>query len=230
MKIAILQPNYLPWKGVFDIINLADIFVFLDDVQYTKNDWRNRNKIKTPKGIQWITVPVKSNSIKQKIFEVEVSNKVNWQRKHYYSFLANYAKAKYFKEYEFLIEDFYIKNHWKKLSDLNIYTTKKIAEILNIKTNFFLSSELNILSQDKNQRLIDIIKYFDGKIYISGPAAKKYINIDKFKKNNIEIYFMNYNYPEYPQLYGNFIHEVTVLDVIFNCGINAPKYIFQNKI
>ncbi|WGS65725.1 WbqC family protein [Marinitoga aeolica] len=230
MKVAILQPNYLPWKGVFDMINLVDVFVFLDDVQYTKNDWRNRNKIKTPKGTQWITVPVKSNSIKQKIFEVEVSDKINWQKKHHYSFLANYAKAKYFKEFEFLIEDFYIKNQWKNLNELNIYTTKRISEILKINTKFIRSSELNIATQDKNQRLIDIIKYFNGKIYISGPAAKNYIDMKKFKQNNIEIYFMNYNYPEYHQLHGNFVHNVTVLDVIFNCGENASKYIFQNNI
>lgn len=230
MKIAILQPNYLPWKGVFDMINLVDVFVFLDDVQYTKHDWRNRNKIKTSNGTQWLTVPLKSNSIKQKIFEVEVSDKVNWSKKHYYSFLANYAKANYFKKYEFLIEDFYIKNQWKKLNELNIYTTKKISEILKINTEFIRSSELNISTQDKNQRLIDIIKYLNGKIYVSGPAAKNYIDIEKFKQNNIDIYFMNYNYPEYPQLYGKFIHEVTVLDVIFNCGENSLKYIFQNRI
>jgi len=230
MKIAILQPNYLPWKGVFDMINLVDIFVFLDDVQYTKHDWRNRNKIKTPKGTQWITVPVKSNSIKQKIYEVEVSDKVNWQKKHYNSFLANYSKAKYFKEYEFLIEDFFIKKKWKNLSDLNIYTTKKIAEILNIKTKFFISSELNITTYDKNQRLIDIIKKFNANIYVTGPAAKNYMNINLYKQNNIDLYFMNYNYPEYPQLYDGFAHDVTVLDVIFNCGEKSYNYIFYNKI
>ncbi|GAB6189232.1 WbqC family protein [Marinitoga arctica] len=230
MKIAILQPNYLPWKGVFDMINLVDVFVFLDDVQYTKHDWRNRNKIKTKNGAQWITVPVKSNSIKQKIYEVEVSDKINWQKKHYYSFLANYSKAKYFKEYEFLIKNFYMEKKWTKLNDLNIYTTKKIAEILKINTKFVKSSELNILTQDRNQRIIDIIKYFNAKIYVSGPSAKNYMNIKKFEQNNIQIYFMNYDYPEYLQLYDGFIHNVTVLDVIFNCGEKSSKYIFQNKI
>ncbi|WP_202964482.1 WbqC family protein [Thermosipho melanesiensis] len=226
MKVAILQPNYLPWKGVFDMINKVDFFVFLDDVQYTKHDWRNRNKIKTPNGLRWITVPVKSNSIKQKINEVEVSQRVNWQKKHYNSFIANYSKAKYFKDFEFLLEDFYITNKWKKLSDLDIYTTIKISEILRINTNFLKSSEFKIKEKDKNRRLIEIIKLLKGKIYITGPSAKNYLNIELFEKNGIEVRFMEYKYPEYQQLYEGFIHEVTVLDVLFNCGDRSPFYIF----
>ena len=226
MKIAILQPNYLPWKGVFDMINMVDIFIFLDDVQYTKNDWRNRNKIKTVNGPQWLTVPVKSNSINQKIYEVEVSDKINWQKKHHKSFLINYGKAKYFKDFEWLLEDFYKKNHWKKLNELNIYTIKKICEILNIKTLFYKSSKLNITGE-KNERLIKMISYFGGKTYISGPAAKNYLNFELFEQNNIKIHFMKYKYLKYPQLYGSFIHEVTILDVLFNCGKNAFKYVFS---
>ncbi|NUU97591.1 WbqC family protein [Marinitoga sp. 1138] len=228
MKIAILQPNYIPWKGVFDMINKVDIFVFLDDVQYTKSDWRNRNIIKTPNGKQWITVPVKSNSISQKIYEVQISQKINWQRKHLNSFIANYSKAKYFKDFKWLLEDFYIKHSWTRLNELNIYTTKKICEVLNIKTQFYVSSELNITGE-KNERLIKIIKSFNGKEYISGPAAKNYLDFKLFEKNNIKIRFMQYNYPEYPQLHGEFIHEVTILDVLFNCGKNAKKFIFQKN-
>ncbi|ABR30372.1 WbqC-like protein family [Thermosipho melanesiensis BI429] len=208
------------------MINKVDFFVFLDDVQYTKHDWRNRNKIKTPNGLRWITVPVKSNSIKQKINEVEVSQRVNWQKKHYNSFIANYSKAKYFKDFEFLLEDFYITNKWKKLSDLDIYTTIKISEILRINTNFLKSSEFKIKEKDKNRRLIEIIKLLKGKIYITGPSAKNYLNIELFEKNGIEVRFMEYKYPEYQQLYEGFIHEVTVLDVLFNCGDRSPFYIF----
>ncbi|QTA38635.1 WbqC family protein [Thermosipho ferrireducens] len=226
-RIAILQPNYLPWKGVFDMINRVDIFVFLDNVQYTKHDWRNRNYIKTPNGKQLIVVPVKNNSIKQLIKDVMVSDKVNWQRKHYNSFIANYSKAPYFKDFKWMLEDFYVKQQWVYLSELNIYTTRVICEVLGIKkTEFVKASELEIQNADKNLRLINIIKALGGKEYLSGPAAKDYLDLELFAKNEIKVEFMNYKYPVYPQLYGNFLHEVTVLDVIFNCGKNAKNYIF----
>ena len=227
-KIAILQSNYIPWKGVFDMINQVDIFVFHEDVQYTKGDWRNRNQIKTPNGLEWLTVPVKKAPTESKIFEIEISNEVNWQRKHYNKIIQNYSKAPFLNEYHFILEDIYLKNEWINLSQLNIHTTKLIANVLGIKTAFINSIELKTAGV-KDDKVIDICKQLNATHYLSGPAAKGYITEDKFRKANIGLEYIKYEYPEYDQLYGEFDHHVTVLDVIFNCGKNSPKYIFQNK-
>ncbi|MFA5392083.1 MAG: WbqC family protein [Candidatus Paceibacterota bacterium] len=226
-KVAILQSNYIPWKGVFDMINQVDTFVFHEDVQYTKQDWRNRNKIKTPNGLEWLTVPVKKSPETTKIFEIEISNK-NWQRNHYNKIIQNYSKAPFLKEYHFILENIYLKNTWVNLSQLNIYTTKLIANVLGIKTKFINSIELKTIGI-KDDKVIDICKRLNATHYLSGPAAKGYIKEDKFRKANIELEYIKYEYPEYNQLYGEFNHYVSVLDVIFNCGKDSPKYIFQNK-
>ncbi|MFA5360552.1 MAG: WbqC family protein [Candidatus Paceibacterota bacterium] len=227
-KIAILQSNYIPWKGVFDMINQVDIFVFHEDVQYTKRDWRNRNKIKTPNGLEWLTVPVKKAPTESKIFEMEISNEVNWQRNHYNKIIQNYSKAPFLKEYHFILENIYLKNKWTNLSQFNIYTTKLIANVLGIKTEFVNSVELKTTGA-KDDKVINICEKLNATHYLSGPAAKNYISEDKFKKANIELEYIKYEYPEYNQLYNGFEHQVTILDVIFNCGPDSPKYIFQNK-
>lgn len=227
-KIAILQSNYIPWKGVFDMINQVDIFVFHEDVQYTKGDWRNRNQIKTPNGLEWLTVPVKKAPTESKIFEIEIANEINWQRNHYNKIRQNYSKAPFFKEYHFILEDIYLKNKWTNLSQFNIYTTKLIANVLGIKTKFIDSIELKTTGV-KDDKVIDICKELNATHYLSGPAAKEYITEDKFRNANIGLGYIKYEYPEYNQLHGDFNHYVSVLDVIFNCGKDSPKYIFQNK-
>ncbi len=129
-KIAILQSNYLPWKGVFDMINSVDIFVFFEDVQYTKWDWRSRNKILTSNGPSWITVPIKNrNRRDQLIYQAEICDNYNWQRKHFKSFQINYIKALFYKKYKWIIEDIYLSRKWKKLSNLYIHTIKLISKI-----------------------------------------------------------------------------------------------------
>jgi hypothetical protein len=228
-KVAILQSNYIPWKGVFDMINQADIFVFFEDTQYTKRDWRNRNLIKTSSGLKFLTVPIKKNFQKTKIFEIKISNDEEWQRNHYESIRHNYCKAPFFKEYHFILENIYIKNKWTNLSQLNIYSTKLIANILGIKTEFINSIDLKTTGI-KDDKIISICKQLNATHYLSGPAAKAYIKEDKFKNANIELEYIKYEYPEYNQLYGDFNHYVSVLDVIFNCGKDSPKYIFQNKL
>ncbi|MBV7272249.1 WbqC family protein [Clostridiaceae bacterium UIB06] len=228
-KIAILQSNYIPWKGVFDMIYQVDTFVFLEDVQYTEHDWRNRNKIITKDGIKWITVPVNhSNRSKQKICEAEINGKINWQRKHYNSFELNYAKAPYFKEYRWILEKLYKHKIWNGISDFNIYAIKLIANELGIETEFINSVNLNI-DGSKDDKIIDICKKLNSTHYLSGPAAKKYIVTQKFEENNIKLEYIKYEYPRYNQLYGEFNHFVTVLDLIFNCGSNAPYYIWGWK-
>lgn len=230
-KIAILQSNYIPWKGVFDMINQVDVFVFYENVQYTRHDWRNRNRIKTSQGLKWLTVPIKKVNQKAKIFEVEISNNEDWQRKHYNLIRENYSKAPYFKDYHFIIEEIYFKKKWDKLSDLNIYSTKLLADVLGIKTQFINSIELEIHEEKtgKTDKIIQICKKLDATCLLDGPAAKNFILENKFKEASIKLEYIKYEYPEYKQLYGEFDHYVTVLDVIFNCGKDSPKYIFQNK-
>lgn len=227
-KVAILQSNYIPWKGVFDMINKVDLFIFHDDLQYTKNDWRNRNKIITNKGLEWLTIPVGSSE-KRLINEV-VINDASWQKKHFDKIVLNYKHSKYFDDYYWLIEDFYIKNKWSSLSELNQYIIKKISkEILNIDTRFDRSENYN-LELKKSDRVLELLKKAGADYYLSGPAAKNYLNEEEFKKNNIILEYMKYDYPEYEQLNGQFVsHNVTILDLIFNCGENSYKYIWNNK-
>lgn len=225
-KIAILQSNYLPWKGVFDMIKSVDTFVFLEDVQYTQQDWRNRNKIMTQDGPKWIIVPVKnSNRNGQLICEAEIDDKTNWQRKHFNAFQLNYAKAPFFKKYKWIIEDIYLTKKWESLSEMNIYCTKLLAKEFGITTEFVSSLDLKIEGV-KDDRVIDICKKLKGDYYLSGPAAKDYIVPEKFAQNNIELHYIDYDYPQYKQVYEPFNHYVTVLDVLFNCGSDAPNYIW----
>ena len=226
-KAVILQSNYLPWKGVFELIYRADVFAFLEDVQYTERDWRNRNKVITSKGESWITVPVRKNR-NQLICETKLDTNRNWQKVHYKTFQVNYAKAPYYNQFKWILEDIYINNQWEKLSDLNIYSTKLIAETLGIKTKFINTFDLNCKGK-KDDKLIDICKKLDCDYYISGPAAKAYIDPYKFDKNAIKLEYIEYNYPAYKQLYEPFNHYVTILDLIFNCGPDAPYYIWGWK-
>ena len=224
-KIAILQSNYLPWKGVFDIINQVDIFVFLEDVQFTTRDWRNRNKVYTKDGLKWITIPVIKGPRSQLIYEVKIDQGKDWQRKHFNTFQINYGRALYFKKYKWIIEDIYCKHTWESLSKLNIYTIELIARTLGIKTKFMNSAGLNTKGS-KDDKLIEICKKLGADYYLSGPAAKDYINPKKFKDENIILDYIEYKYPEYNQLYKTFNHFVTILDLIFNCGDNSAYYIW----
>jgi hypothetical protein len=225
-KVAILQSNYIPWKGYFDIIRQADIFVIYDEVQYTKNDWRNRNLIKTPNGIQWITIPVSQKSLSQKINETEISLK-NWNVKHWNTLIANYGKSPFFKEFGPTFKEMYLAMDTTFLSEINLKFIQLIIQILEIDTEIIDSSTLN-LAGDKNERLIEAITKLGGTHYISGPAAQSYVDLDAFSAKNITVEWMDYqNYPEYKQLYPPFSHGVSVLDLIFNEGVNSK--LFLNK-
>jgi hypothetical protein len=223
-KIAILQSNYIPWKGYFDIIRQSDIFVIYDEVQYTKNDWRNRNLIKTANGLEWLTIPVKQNNLNQKINETYISN-INWHKKHWNSILCNYSKSPYFKTFGNEIKSVYDSIDSENLSEINLRFIRKINELLGIDTEIIDSESLN-LTGDKNERLIDAIKKLNGTHYLSGPAAKSYLNTNEFESESIQVEWMDYsNYPEYPQLFSSFNHNVSVLDLIFNVGDKALDYL-----
>lgn len=231
-KIAILQSNYIPWKGVFDMINKVDVFVFHEDVQFTKQDWRTRNKIKTVNGSVWLTIPVKKVSVDAKIFEVQIFNDVGnkvFYKKHYNAILEHYSKAPFFKQNKFLLEKIYLEKKWENLSEFNIYTTKLISDFLGIKTEFINSKDLN-LGGKKTDKLISICQKLGADHYLSGPSAKNYIEQNKFDAAGIELEYMRYDgYKQYQQLHGDFDDYVSVLDVILNCGDRAAEYIFREK-
>ena len=173
-KIAILQSNYIPWKGYFDLINMVDEFIFYDEVQYTKNDWRNRNKIKTPQGIQWLTIPVRQESLDQKIKDTKISDK-KWNIKHWRTISQNYSKAKYFKDYKDIFEELYLTCDEEYLSEINYKFITTINEILEIKTKLRWSSEFELVD-GQTEKLLGICKDCNADIYLSGPAAKDYFN------------------------------------------------------
>lgn len=228
-RIAILQSNYIPWKGYFDIINMVDEFILYDDVQYTKRDWRNRNKIKTPQGLKWLTIPVEvKGKYFQKIKDTKISDPI-WKVRHWTKITQNYKKAKYFKEYKDLFEDLYLNCNEIYLCQVNYRFIITINKILGIKTKIRWSSEFNLID-GKNERLIGICKDCNANVYLSGPLAKAYLNEKSFEKEGIKVEWMDYSgYPEYAQLYPPFEHGVTILDLIFNEGNNATKYMKSFK-
>lgn len=224
-KVAILQSNYIPWKGYFDIINDVDLFVFYDDVQYTKSDWRNRNRIKTPDGTKWLTIDIESK-LEQLIYEVKFKIK-RWNIKQWETIKQFYGKAPYFKTNRAIVEELYLGKSYESLSEFNQHAIQIISkELLGIKTNFSDSRNYDITGK-RTERLIDLLKKTEASIYISGPAAKSYIEKEKFIDANINLIYKDYSgYPEYPQLHEGFDHCVTILDLIFNVGADAPWYIW----
>lgn len=227
-RVAISQSNYIPWRGYFDLMDDVDLFIFYDDIQYTKHDWRNRNKIKTANGLIWLTIPVlfslNSNTLIQ---DAEIDYKRKWEKKHIDSIRYSYRKAPYFGVYSEELFDF-LNKKCKTISELNVSLIKWVMQKLYIKTESRMSKEFNP-EGSKTDRLIDILKKVGATSYLSGPSAKSYIEVDKFKNTGIGLEYKVYNYSEYPQLYGKFEPSVTVLDLLFNCGDESRKYLKSLK-
>lgn len=221
-RIAIIQSNYIPWKGYFDLISSVDEFVLYDDVQYTKNDWRNRNKIKTPNGVEWLSVPV-GQDIRRRIRDVTIIDG-HWPRKHWRSLEANYRRARYFDEISSWLSPLYLDMKFSRLSELNKAFIESVVDYLGIKTKISNSWDYQ-LKDGKTERLVSICQQAGASEYISGPAAKDYIQSTLFEEQSIKLTWFNYdNYPEYPQLWGKFVHQVSIIDLLFNCGTEAPNY------
>jgi hypothetical protein len=217
-KVLITQSNYIPWKGYFDAINQADLFVLYDDMQYTKRDWRNRNRIKTQHGLQWLTIPVEvKGKFFQKINETKVSDP-QWSRDHWNAIKNSYSKAPYFKEYEGFFEELFVDCKEKYLSEINYRFLKNICSLLSIKTPFKWSSDFD-LRGDKSEKLLNICLDCGASVYLSGPAAREYLDTELFSQQNIAVDWLDYSgYPEYKQLYDGFEHGVSIIDLIFNTG------------
>jgi len=228
MKCVILQPSYIPWRGYFHQIALADIFVFYDDVKYDKNGWRNRNKIKSPNGPLWLTIPVLSKGIetnKTPINEIVIDRSKKWTTKHINAIKTNYSKAPYYSEYASGIFD-YLDSNKELLTDITIDLTIHLAKQLgNNKTKFLRSSQIESIDGHKTDRLIQILKKLNVTEYISGPSAKDYIEDEKFIDAGITLKYMNYSYKDYPQLYPPFDPFVSIIDLLFMTGPDAMQFI-----
>lgn len=225
-KLIITQSNYIPWKGYFDSMSIVDQIVFYDDMQYTRRDWRNRNKIKTENGLKWLTIPVEvSGKYFQKINETKVVDN-KWSKSHLSIIKLNYKKSTYFNEIIEWLEPIYNEVcDYKFLSDINIYFIKKIVDFLEINIKMHKSSSFKLLD-DKNERLVDLCKKLNANHYFSGPAAKSYMDQKIFMDNNIKLTYFDYsNYKEYNQLYPPFNHNVSILDLLFCCGKKSKKYL-----
>lgn len=223
--IAILQSNYIPWKGYFDIINMVDEFILYDDVQYTRHDWRNRNKLKSPNGIIWLTIPVKASLSKpKKIYEVQVADK-RWAIKHLKTIKQYYSKADFYQYYIDDLEEVYLKaSEFCLLYQINRIFLQAICSYVGINT--IISSSMDYsLSFGKTERLIELCQKCEASHYLSGPSASNYLQPELFEKSGIKLTYMEYSgYPEYNQLYPPFEHNVSILDLILNVGPDSIKY------
>jgi len=216
MIIAVHQPQYMPWLGYFDKIAAADHFVLLDTVQFKKNEWQNRNQIKTAQGKQWFTVPV-TYHFPEKIHQVRINNAVGWQENQQKSLQANYAKAPFFNNSLGFLDRVFA-DSWETISELNCFVVKELVRALGISTPIYIASELGDFPDSPDERLIGITKHFCGTIYLAGSGGRQYMDLDKFRRAGIEVLFQEYHHPVYPQLFGDFEPYMSVLDLLFNCG------------
>lgn len=224
-RVAVLQSSYIPWKGYFDIIHDVDLFIFYDDVQFTYQDWRSRNRVIANGKPVWLTVPT-GGDIKRLINEVQLANP-SWQRKHWSTIRHAYTKSPHFRDHAEIFEKIYLENEWKSLSEMNQHITRVIAkDILGIQTEFRDSLEFGATGS-KLDRLIDLLVKAGASHYLSGPAARAYIDPARFEEAGIELEYKDYSgYPQYRQHSESFEHAVSILDLLFNTGPSAPEYIW----
>jgi hypothetical protein len=216
MRLAVLQPSYLPWLGYFDQIDRVDFFVYYDDVQYDKNGWRNRNRVKGPNGPVWLTVPVRhSGRGLQRICDVEIDGD-GWRQKHLRTIAQFYAKAPYANLYIRELTEL-LGRSWERLVDLDIALNEAIAQWLGLKARIIRSSTLGI-DGDRNERLIGICRHFDANHYLSGNAAQAYVDLEAFAAAGISVEWQNYTHPSYPQLHEGFVSHLSIIDLLMNVG------------
>jgi hypothetical protein len=231
LKVVVLQPSYIPWRGYFDQVRRADLFIFYDDVQYDKHGWRNRNQIKTAQGKQWLTIPVHSKGVTEgiPINQVQMDWSKPWAKNHLKALIFSYKKSPYFDAYAQWLNSVYERRD-DFLADFTIRLTTEIAcEIGITQTRFMRSSEIPNIAGQKTERLIQILQYVGAKHYISGPTARTYIESERFDAAGITLEYIEYNYPEYPQLYPPYDTNVSILDLMFMTGDRACEYFTPSK-
>ncbi|CAI8732646.1 MULTISPECIES: WbqC family protein [Burkholderia] len=228
-RIAIVQSNYIPWKGYFDLIAATDEFILYDDAQYTRRDWRNRNQIKTPQGVQWLTVPVRvKGRYHQSIRETEIDG-TEWAEQHWTRLRQNYARAPHFARYAPELEALYLHGRHDTLSALNLAMLTWVNRQLGIATRMSSSSDYT-LEGDRTDKLLNLCLQAGATEYLSGPAARDYLDESRFAAAQVAVRWFDYPaYPPYAQLWGEFVHGVTVLDVLFHCGPDAHRHVVTGR-
>ncbi|HEV7436181.1 MAG TPA: WbqC family protein [Pseudorhizobium sp.] len=226
-KVAILQSNYIPWKGYFDLIGSVDEFILFDEMQYTRRDWRNRNKIKTPNGLKWLTIPV---SVKGKYLQTINATETEgtaWAKDHWLALSSNYRRAPHFEAVASWLAPLYEELSDTSLSRINERFLAETCERLAIDTPISRCEDYAMID-GKSERLAHLCAQAGGDVYVSGPAARDYLDLSPFEARGIAVEWFDYaGYPEYPQLWGPFVHGVTVLDLMFNCGADAPAFLHR---
>lgn len=224
-RVAIVQSSYIPWKGYFDLIRAVDEFILLDDVQFTRRDWRTRNRIKTTNGPAWLTIPVNSKGrYLQRIDETTIADP-RWAERHWATIRASYARAPYFKPVADAIEPLYRNPGSDRLSEVNQAFIIAICAALEIGTRITWSTDYQA-REGRNERLIDLCRQSGADEYLSGPRAAAYMDEGAWRDAGIVVRFADYSdYPEYPQLHPPFAHDVTALDLLFNTGPRARDYL-----
>ncbi|MBD3427000.1 MAG: hypothetical protein GF409_07230 [Candidatus Omnitrophica bacterium] len=226
MIVAIHQPQYLPWLGYFDKMDQSDVFVLLDDVQYKKNEWQNRNKIRNADTWQWLTVPV-LYQFGQPINQVEIDNTTNWSDKHIKSIEINYSKAPHFEEHAAFFEETF-KREWPLLEQINSHFIQYLKRALGIKARIVKSSTMD-LETSGTQRLVDICSRLDADVYLSGAGGRDYLEEDLFSGSGIELKFQSYRHPEYEQVYEGFEPYMSVIDLLFTSGSKSIDIIREGR-
>lgn len=228
MVVGILQPGYLPWLGFFEQLYRSDVFVIYDDVQYDKNGWRNRNRIKTSNGIQWLTVPVLFKFEEHpRVFEVRVDNKSNWRKKHLMSIRQSYAKAPFFMDYIDIFEKTY-SLEWSHLVDLDLHLINKLATALGLQNRKIVRSSSLDIQGGRIDRLIRICRHFKADTFYEGASGVNYIDPSDFMKHGINVEFQNYHHPVYQQSHGDFVPYLSIVDLLFNYGNTSMDILLGN--
>lgn len=223
------QPTYLPWLGLFHKIAVSDAYIYLDNVQFEKNSFINRNKIKTINGPIWLTVPVLlKNHFRKTIKEIEIDNSKNWRKSHWRSMFLNYKKTPFFDKYSDFFEDMY-KKGWNYLTDLNEYMLKWFLEELGVKIEYYRASELNLCGH-KSDLVVDMCKKLRANLYIFGALGRDYAKEEDFARENIKIYFQDYKHPIYSQVHNDFLFSMSIIDLLFSCGNKSLQILMEGNI
>jgi WbqC-like protein family len=221
-RLASIQSNYIPWKGYFDMIASVDEFIFYDHVQYTKKDWRNRNRIKTPQGLSWLTIPVGAD-IRRRICDVLLPDEA-WGPAHWRVLETNYRRARFFDEISAWLAPLYLQNEHTHLSRSNRAFVEAICSYLGIRTKLEWSYNYQI-EGDRTESIANLCAQACATEYVVGPAARGYLDEATFARRGITVTWFDYaGYPPYPQLWGPFEHQVSILDLLFNCGPSSARY------
>jgi hypothetical protein len=227
MIVAIHQPQFMPWLGFFDKMDRADAFVVLDNVQFKKNEWQNRNRIRTAQGTMWLTVPV-SFSFPDRIGEVLVSNQTNWRHKHLQALRTNYSRAAAWEHLAAALEGLYASDY-TALTAVNQVSMDWLCSQLDVSTQRLLASDLPDLSEQPTQRLVDICQHLGADTYLAGAGGRGYMDMDCFERAGIHVIFQEYGHPVYTQLFGEFVSHLSALDLVLNCGDRSPAILRSGR-